>query len=89
MRSFLLSLHLAICGFVVTGNAKHLKTGFRTGVGGPHVPPDHIPRTNCPPGHVVLGPNVPCQDRMSPHRKVPASLSSDGKLGVGPENKAG
>ena len=24
------------------------------------------PRTSCPPGHVVLGPNVPCQDRMSP-----------------------
>ena len=44
----------------------------------------------CPPAHVVLGlavppgcviplgPNVPCQDRMSPHCKVAASLSSDG-----------
>ena len=55
---------------------------------GPAVPPDQLsprtcgPRTSCPPGHVVLGPNVPCQDRMSPHRKVPASLSSDGKLGA-------
>ena len=64
-------------------------------VGGPRVPPDQLsprtcgPRTSCPPGRVVLGPNVPCQDRMSPHCKVPASLSSDGKLGVGPENKAG
>ena len=48
------------------------------GVGGPRVPPDQLfpwtcsPRTSCPPGRVVLGPNVPCQDRMSPHRKVPA-----------------
>ena len=30
------------------------------------------PRTSCPLGCVVLGPNVPCQDGMSPHRKVPA-----------------
>ena len=66
-----------------------------SGVGGPRVPLDWLsprtcsPRTSCPPGRVVLGPNVSCQDRMSPHREVPASLSSDGKLGVGPENKAG
>ena len=62
---------------------------------GPAVPPDQLsprtcgPRTSCPPGRVVLGLNVPCQDRMSPHCEVPASLSSDGKLRVGPENKAG
>ena len=29
--------------------------------------PDHLsPRTSCPPGYVVLGPDVPRQDRMSP-----------------------
>ena len=43
------------------------------GVGGPGVPPDQLsprtlgPRTGCPPGLVVLGPDVPRQDRMSPH----------------------
>ena len=31
MRSLLLSLHLAIRGYAVTGNAKRLKIGFRTG----------------------------------------------------------
>ena len=40
--------------------------------GGPAVPLDQMtprtrgPRTECPPGHVVLGPNVLRQDRMSP-----------------------
>ena len=51
------------------------------------------PRTSCPPGRVVLGPNVPCQDRMSPLPgptvKYQRHLSSDVKLGAGPENKAG
>ena len=42
------------------------------GVRGQDVPPDQMsprtrdPRTRCPPGHVVLGPDVPRQDRMSP-----------------------
>ena len=74
------------------GKWKTLKC--RNGVGGPCVPPDQLspqtcgPRTSCPPGRVVLGPNVlPGQD--VPHCEVSASLSSDGKLGVGPENKAG
>ena len=49
-------------------------------------------RTRCSPGHMVLGPNVPCQDRMSPllpNVKYQRHPSSDGKLGAGPENKAG
>ena len=45
---------------------------YRAGVRGQDVPPDQMsprtrdPRTRCPPGHVVLGPDVPRQDRMSP-----------------------
>ena len=50
-------------------------------------------RTSCPPGRVVLGPNIPCQDRMSPLPgptvKYQCHLSSNVKLGAGPENKAG
>ena len=41
-------------------------------MGGPGVPQNQMsprtcgPRTSCPPRRMVLGPNVPCQDRMSP-----------------------
>ena len=50
------------------------------GVGGPAVPPDQMsprtrgPRTRCPPGHVVLGPDVPRQDGMSPPFNAQSSL---------------
>jgi len=45
---------------------------FRYVVGGPAVPPDQMsprtrgPRTSCPPGHLVLGLDVPHQDGLSP-----------------------
>ena len=55
------------------------KYASSTGVRGQDVPPDQMspqtrdPRTRCPPGHVVLGPDVPHQDRMS----ILAKYSSD------------
>ena len=42
------------------------------------------PRTGCPPGHVVLGPDVPRQDRMSPQtcaRRKAVAHSRSVKIG--------
>ena len=48
-------------------------------------------RTSCSSGHMVLRPNVPCQDRMSPTTlsTIRHHLYSGGKLGVRPKNKVG
>ena len=64
-------------------------------VGGPGVPQDQMsprtcgPRTSCPPGRVVLGPHVPCQDKMSPLPPSYRFILAPSKLGAGPENNAG
>ena len=47
-------------------------------------------RASCSSGRMVLGPNVPCQDRMFPQNtKYQYHLYSNGKLGVRPKNKVG
>ena len=57
---------------VPRGQKKNWPEMITDGVRGPAFPQDQIqmsPRTRCrcPPGHVDLGPDVPCQDKMSPH----------------------